>query len=227
MRWWQRSSRSCAERKAMEETSQTPRVSAIVAARNAAHTLALCLAAIVAQASYGSEVIVVDDYSTDETCKIAARYPVKLIKQPRHLGVSAARNLGARAARAPVLFFLDADVVICRGGLERALMTMSPPEVGAVIGSYDADPADQSIVSRFKNLAHHYFHQRSRTEASTFWGACGMIRRERFLVVGGFDEKRFRLPSIEDVELGYRLVRLGTRIILDRDLQVKHLKRWT
>jgi glycosyltransferase involved in cell wall biosynthesis len=210
----------------MEGASQIPRVTAIVAARNAASTLARCLDALLAQ-SYGSEVIVVDDCSTDETCEIAARYPVSLIKQPRHLGVSAARNLGARAAHAPVLFFLDADVVIHRGGLERALVTMSRPEIGAVIGSYDADPADPSIVSQFKNLTHHYFHQRSNAEATTFWGACGMIRRECFLAVGGFDEKRFTLPSVEDVELGYRLVRQGTRIVLDRDLQVKHLKRWT
>ena len=89
------------------------------------------------------------------------------------------------------------------------------------------DPDDQSIVSRFKNLAHHHFHQRARVEASTFWGACGAIRREQFFAAGGFDEKRFKLPSIEDVELGSRLVDRGVRIVLDPGLQVKHLKRWT
>ena len=71
-------------------------------------------------------------------------------------------------------------------------------------------------------------HDRTRErEATTFWGACGAIRREVFLAAGGFNEKRYQLPSIEDVELGSRLVDRGVRIVLDPALQVKHLKRWT
>ena len=101
---------------------------------------------------------------------------------------------------------------------------MSRLDVGAVIGSYDEDPSASSTVSRFKNLAHHHFHQRSSADAITFWGACGLVRRDRFLAAGGFNEYRF---SIEDVELGYELVAQGDRIILDPDLQVKHLKKWT
>ncbi len=46
-----------------------------------------------------------------------------------------------------------------------------------------------------------------------------------FLSVGGFDE-RYRFPSIEDIELGYRLKRAGHRIRLSKLLQVKHLKCW-
>src|SRR6202011_2360901 len=119
----------------------------------------------------------------------------------------------------------DADVVLGPGAMARAMAAIaSRPETGAVIGSYDADPAAASVVSRFKNLAHHHFHQRSNSDATTFWGGCGVIRRECFMAVGGFDENRF---TIEDVELGYRLIENGVRIVLDPELQVKHLKRWT
>jgi hypothetical protein len=48
-----------------------------------------------------------------------------------------------------------------------------------------------------------------------------------FLAAGGFDAARFPRPSIEDIELGYRLRRAGHRIRLDRALQGKHLKRWS
>jgi glycosyltransferase involved in cell wall biosynthesis len=207
--------------------SQTPRASVIVPARNAQRTLARCLDSLTAQTSADIETIVVDDHSTDNTAAIASRYPVTVIALRQHAGVSAARNRGAEAARGEVLLFLDADVILAPGAINRVLATMAQPEVGALIGSYDAAPDDTSIVSQFKNLAHHYFHQHSHPEATTFWGACGAVRREYFFAAGGFDEKRFKLPSIEDVELGYRLRDQGVRIVLDPGLQVKHLKKWT
>jgi len=196
----------------------------IVPARNAATTLPRCLDALVAQATDDVELIVVDDNSSDDTAAIVSRYPVRLIELPRHAGASAARNQGAEASRGEVLLFIDADVVLAPGGMCRVVATMARPEVGALIGSYDADPDDVSTVSRFKNLAHHHFHQRSHLNASTFWGACGAVRRECFFAAGGFDEKQW---SLEDVELGYRLVDRGVSIVLDPGLQVKHLKRWT
>ncbi len=204
--------------------SQVPALSAIVPALNAAATLAQCLDALTEQASEDVEIIVVDDGSTDETFEIASRYDVRLLKLPRNMGPSAARNRGAEMARAPVLFFLDADVALAAGALARARAAMSRVDAGAIIGSYDDDPAATSTISRFKNLAHHYFHQRSRTDATTFWGACGLVRRETFFAAGGFDEQRF---WIEDIELGYRMTARGVRIVLDPGLQVKHLKRWT
>jgi len=207
--------------------AQTPRLSVVVPARNASATLARCLEAVVAQSSADIEVTVVDDCSSDDTRAIAARYPVRLIALPEHQGVAAARNRGAEQARGEIIFFLDADVVLAPGGMERVLATMANPQTGAVIGSYDSAPDDQSIVSRFKNLAHHHFHQHSNREATTFWGACGAIRRELCLAAGGFDEKRYKLPSIEDIELGFRLIARGVRIVLDPELQVKHLKKWT
>lgn len=207
-------------------SSPRPGVSVIVPARNAATTLPRCLDSLVAQATDDAELIVVDDDSSDDTAAIVSRYPVRLIELPRHVGASAARNRGAEASRGEVLLFIDADVVLAPGGMCRVVATMARSEVGALIGSYDADPDDLSTVSQFKNLAHHYFHQRSHLNATTFWSACGAVRRGCFFAAGGFDEKRFKLPSIEDVELGYRLVDRGVWIVLDPELQVKHLKKW-
>ena len=62
-------------------------------------------------------------------------------------------------------------------------------------------------------------------EASTFFGACGAIRRHIFLELGGFDET-FKEPSIEDIEFGYRLKKAGYRIKLIKSVQVRHLKKW-
>ncbi len=64
-------------------------------------------------------------------------------------------------------------------------------------------------------------------EAATFWSGCGAIRRTVFQAAGGFDAVRYPRPCIEDIELGYRLRAAGHRILLNKHIQVKHLKRWT
>jgi hypothetical protein len=53
------------------------------------------------------------------------------------------------------------------------------------------------------------------------------MRRDIFLAHGGFDEVRYRRPAIEDIELGTWVSAAGHRIILDKRIRAKHLKRWT
>jgi glycosyltransferase involved in cell wall biosynthesis len=206
------------------EIKDTPDVSVIVPAYNAAATLRRCLDSIFAQTKSDVVVIVVDDGSTDATRQIAAQYPVRLLVIPKNSGASAARNHAAKESRGHLLFFVDADVALAKGALVRGRLSMEQPGVDAVIGSYDNEPAVNTIVSQFKNLAHHYFHQSSDPEATTLFGACCLIRRELFFAAGGFDET---MSAIEDVELGYRLSAHGADIRLERGLQVTHLKRWT
>jgi hypothetical protein len=92
--------------------------------------------------------------------------------------------------------------------------------------AYDDRPAERNFLSQFKNLLHHFVHQNADEEARTFWTGCGAIRRKEFLEAGGFSET-YALPSIEDVEFGYRLKGSGKTIRLLKALQVTHLKRWT
>lgn len=174
------------------------------------------------------EVLVVDDASTDDGAAICLRKKVKVLSLPRRSGPAAARNYGANRARGDVLLFVDADVLVRPDTLARvAGDLLNNPGIAAVFGSYDNSPAEQNFLSQYKNLYHHFVHQQASNEAVTFWAGCGAIRRDVFEAVGGFDQNRYAEPSIEDIELGYRMRRKGHRILLDKDLQVKHLKRWT
>jgi GT2 family glycosyltransferase len=139
-----------------------------------------------------------------------------------------ARNRGARHAQGEILFFVDADVVLAPAALNRVSKAFQEqPDLAAVFGSYDAQPRASGVISQYRNLLHHFVHQNGHSEASTFWAGCGAIRKSVFEKIGGFDEKRFPRPSIEDIELGYRLRRAGYRILLDKLLQGTHLKQWT
>jgi len=175
------------------------------------------------------ELIVVDDGSHDDTAIVAGRYADTVIRLPgRPHGPAYARNRGAEVARGDIVLFFDADVRVKRDTLSRfARAFAEQPEVGAIFGSYDDAPPAPGFVSQYRNLLHHYTHQKNAGDVETFWAGCGGVRRELFLRLGGFNEKRYREPSIEDIELGYRLRRAGCSILLDRQLQVQHLKCWT
>jgi GT2 family glycosyltransferase len=152
---------------------------------------------------------------------------VTVLRRTKNAGPSSARNLGARHATGEILFFVDADVVIADGAVGRVADTFERhPEVDAVFGSYDSEPRATGLVSQYRNLLHHYVHQHGEVAASTFWGACGAIRRSVFERMGGFDEARYP-RCIEDIELGYRLRRAGHRIMLDKGLLGTHLKKWS
>ncbi len=205
-----------------------PRMSVIVPVRNDAGSLAQCLAALTTARPPDTEIIVVDDASTDASAAVAARFPVRLVRLARQGGPAAARNHGAGQAAGDVLMFVDSDVVVAPGALRQAAALLDArPDVAAVFGSYDARPAAPGLVSRYRNLLHHFVHQEGAAEASTFWAGCGAVQRRAFEEVGGFDPGRFPRPSIEDIELGLRLCRAGHRIRLERTLQATHLKRWT
>jgi GT2 family glycosyltransferase len=201
-------------------------VSVIIPVHNGGAYFRTCLSKLAQAVPRPIEIIVVADGDSDGSWRLAKEFGAKLIRIPESGGPARARNLGAQAAKGDILFFVDADVAVCPEAVGYAISVFkNNPYLAAAIGSYDDAPGDPSFLSQYRNLMHHYVHQTGNEEASTFWGACGLIRREIFLQMGGFNES-YRRPSIEDVELGYRLKQAGYKIRLCKTLQVKHLKRW-
>ncbi len=183
-----------------------PTLTAVIPATNEPPTLAACLAAIEAADDGPEQVIVVTEGG----------------------GPAAARNDGAADATGDVLVFVDADVLPHADAFSRIRRAFEGDEgLAAVFGSYDDAPRAPGAVSGFRNLLHHHVHQEGAGEATTFWAGLGAVRVDAFRAVGGFDAERYSVPSIEDIELGARLVENGGRIVLDPRLQGTHLKAWT
>jgi GT2 family glycosyltransferase len=181
--------------------------SAIIPATDSPETLDRCVAAIRAAADAPEEIIVIDG--------------------PPGMGPAAARNAGAARARGSILVFVDSDVEVHADAFTRIRALFdSEPELVAAFGSYDDLPSLHGVVSTFRNMLHHYVHHTSGGPATTFWAGLGAVRREGFVAVDGFDDWRFRSPSVEDIELGLRLSTAGGLIRLDPQIQGTHLKRW-
>jgi len=200
-------------------------VSIVIPVYNGGQSFRACLESISRSQCPPDEVVVVSDGDTDGSWRVAEAFGARVFRLLTSQGPAHARNVGARSATSDIIFFIDADVTLHPETVGQVKQQFQQnPSLAALIGSYDDEPGAQNFLSQYKNLFHHYTHQVSSENASTFWGACGAIRRAVFHEVGGFDESWRN--CVEDVELGYRLKQAGYSIRLCKDIHVKHLKCW-
>jgi glycosyltransferase involved in cell wall biosynthesis len=208
------------------QAMESPHISVVIPVYNGGDFLRQCLASLASSTERSFECIVVDDGSTDDSVNTAKEFGATVLSTEGRCGPARARNIGAKAARGEILFFVDSDVCVRPDTLSAiALEFARDPQIDGIMGSYDSDPAARNFISQYRNLMHHYVHQQSKEETTSFWAGCGSIRRQVFMEFGGFNEM-YRSPAIEDIELGYRLAAGKRKLKLCGNIQVKHLKRW-
>jgi hypothetical protein len=206
-------------------------LSVVVPVRNAAETLGEVLTAIRRSdlPSDFYQLIVVDDASTDASVAVAARFADTVVKLTgRPSGPGYARNRGAELSRGDVIVFVDPDVIVARDTLRRlssALLTNS--RMAAVSASRAAVSGASNFVSEYWNLLLRFGEQRHGRRGTPFAAGCAAVRRSAFIAAGMYDEWRFATACMEGVEFGQRLAETGQEAVLDPDLTVTHLKRWS
>jgi glycosyltransferase involved in cell wall biosynthesis len=188
-------------------------VSVVIPAKNVAVYIGETIASALAQDEV-TEVIVVDDGSTDETVAI-----VSAIGDPRlHLmsndsaGVSTARNLGARHANGEWLLFLDADDRL-RPGAVAALLAAArdAPRAVLVYGDYNTIDSEGRQVGRrdlLKGRRKPSGDVLARLAGGNFIvnGGIALARADAFHTIGGFDVS---LRYCEDWHCWCRLAAIG------------------
>jgi glycosyltransferase involved in cell wall biosynthesis len=184
-------------------------LSVVVPVRNAERIVDDCLASIIR--SRPREIIVVDGMSTDGTVDSVLRYPVKLLSDEGR-GLPAARLIGARAAKSPLVALIDGDVVLPEGALEELLDEF-------LADRYDALQAGLASVSGpgywGRALVAHHRSGRSKD----WFGLVATIFDRKTLLEHGLDEG---FLSGEDIELRWRLQRAGAHIGVSRRTIVTH-----
>lgn len=170
------------------------RVSVIVPTRNSARTLKECLTSVHAQTYGDVELVVVDNYSTDDSREIAERFTDHVVVTGPER--SAQRNMGARAASGDILFFVDGDMI------------MSLTVAEEIAREFDRDAAVQSLVVPLRSIGDNFWARCRALEKDLYIGDPDMegaraFRRAAFEQVGGYDE---RLHAGEDWDLSERVV---------------------
>lgn len=197
-------------------------VSVVVPAYNASTTLAACLDALRAQSVPAGrfEVIVVDDGSTDGTAALAERRGVRVLRQA-HRGPAAARNAGIRQAAGEIVLFTDADCEPEPGWLAAMTAPLADPTVAGCKGAYRT--RQRSRVARFVQAEYEDRYARLAAARSLDFvdtysaGYRASVLRQ----VGGFDES-IPGPSVEDVDLSFRVAERGHRLVFAPDAIVYH-----
>ena len=204
----------------------TPSVSVIIPVHNAAATLKECLTRLGQSIVADFEVIVVDDDSTDHSNEILADFPVRLLQSSKRIGPAAARNLGAQAATAKFLFFIDSDVMVRPETLERLLDAFNRTDVDGLCGVQTAEMRHRNLVSQYKNQWMRWTYLRQAGDIPLFYTTAAAIRRDVFFRAGGFDVG-YTSPNVEDTAFGQKLKRLGIRVQVHPGLQVEHVKHYS
>jgi len=210
----------------MNEKSGKPYFSVIIPNHNGSKTLAEALVSIFRAGETSIEVIVVDDASTDDSRTVADRYPVRWISHDTCRGAANARNTGAEAARGEILVFTDTDIILQPETFKILEKDYANPETDGVIGLLRPITRYGNLCSQYKNFYMHYTYARLPDEVTVFYTSIASIRREIFLECGGFDGT-YRSATIEDMEFGVRATGKGYRIIIDKKLQVDHIRHYT
>ncbi|NUS55951.1 MAG: glycosyltransferase family 2 protein [Streptomycetaceae bacterium] len=181
-----------------------PLVSIVMPNYNHAASLPLTIAAVRAQDYAYTEIVFVDDCSTDGSAAVAAQLGVTVRSTPVNGGPSLARNLGAAAAKGEILLFVDSDVELPPTTVTDAVALLrADPGAGAICGMLDATPlVRDSLVQECRCLQAHYWRISSEGVVSFLFTALCAMRTDVFVEMGPFDE---RLRETEEVEYGQRL----------------------
>lgn len=204
-------------------------ISVVIPARNSAALIGRTLAALSQGARVPAEILVVDGHSTDDTSEIAASHGAVVVQNAR-LHAAGARKLGVEAARCLVVAFTDSDCIPAPDWLERiALAFEADPQLDGIGGPVRLS----SPRTRVQAFSAHVFESiksfptecmQIRTKGVSglsLSGANCAFLRQRVLAVGSFRDAFTN--AAEEVDLLWRLIDDGAKVIFDPELLVEHL----
>jgi glycosyltransferase involved in cell wall biosynthesis len=177
-----------------------------------------------------SELIVVDDGSTDNSIRFLRRHPAIRVIRASGIGVANARNLGASYATGDAILFCDAHMRVPARWHRPLLEPLESPTVGAVApGIYSLTEPRRRGFGLY--LSGPDLHARWKHKAGTspsqvpiLPGCVLAMRREVFTATGGFDPGMRQLGG-NDNELSLRLWLLGYELLVVPTVQAGHLFR--
>jgi len=183
-----------------------PLISVIIPAWNEEKYIRPCLESLKQQTYSNFEVIFVDNHSTDSTPQLVKSAGWQIFNQKKS-GISAARAEGFAKARGEIIASTNADTVVPDYWLSTIADAFTHPQVVCTYGPVYFKEGRHHPFYFFMNIASWIFFSfthligRDHTIGENF-----AVRKSAYQAIGGYNEK---LPTAEDVDLGYRMKKTG------------------
>ena len=161
-------------------TPKNEKVSIIIPCHNYAEFVGKAIQSCLDQTVPAYEIIVVDDFSSDNSIEIIKDYPVKLVKQPHNSGVAHARNAGIASSTGDYFICLDADDELAPDYIEKVLKEMKGDR--QVVYTDIQFIGDTDYIHIYKD-----FSIEDLRENQNIPSACALVDRRVFELVGGFN----------------------------------------
>ena len=192
-------------------------LSVVLISKNQAWNVSRLVESVLRATSYihSREIILVDSASTDETVKVASRYPISIVclRQGQRLSPAAGRFIGYKRTRGEFVLFLDGDMELLPGWLDQALHAMrAMPDAGAMLSSRMIELAPVEFGPSVP-VPPKVTEMPAPTEVSRISfvvGGAALYRRETLEHVGTFNPY---LYSEEEPELCLRIRHARYRIL--------------
>ena len=198
-----------------------PKVSVIIPTYNRAYFLKEAIESVLKQTYPHFELLIIDDGSEDETATVVSRYQDKRIRYLfiPHQGVSKARNVGIKEARAKLIAFLDSDDLWLPKKLELQVKFFQNRPDALICQT-------EEIWIRYgRRVNPKKYHKKpsgmifkESLRRCLISPSAVMMRRELFERVGLFDES---MPACEDYDLWLRVTARYPVYLLPEPLVIK------
>lgn len=209
----------------------TPYVSVIIVNYNSGSYTLACVDSLLQQCEVRLEVIVVDNASPDNSIELLkAHLPksVHLIQSETNLGFGKANNLAAKSAQGDYVLVLNPDTQIENTHTIKNLIYRlnGKPEVGLLAPAVNEPRKHKTVLPRFSYPASKQLRKTTKLNSlpgKIAWvlGACMLMKRDMFKLIGGFDEDFFLYG--EDVDICLRVRLAGYEIDYASDIAIIHV----
>jgi GT2 family glycosyltransferase len=175
-----------------------------------------------------TEIIVVDDASTDKSIGVLKKHDVEVLEIPKNLGFSSTVNKGVDKAKGEIVILLNTDVSPETDFLEPLLKHFKEDPNVFAVGCMDKSIENGKTILRGRGLGKwekgFLVHRRGEIDkTNTLWvsGGSGAFRKSIWIKLGGLNEI-YNPFYWEDIDLSYRALKSGFKVLFEPKSIVIH-----